>query len=109
MNAEPLKGSLITGAESEGVCPSRPSRWAWAYLPLGLAASAGVLLLFGVSWWTAFIAILLVACPAAIVVAMRVCFCKIPGLPEPGPDARRHNRATAPGACREPGGPHAAS
>jgi cytosine/uracil/thiamine/allantoin permease len=77
-------------------------------LPLGLAAGAGVLLLFGVSWWTTFIAILLVACPAAIAVAMRVCFCKISGLPEPRLDARRHNRAIAPGAGRDIGGPHAA-
>jgi hypothetical protein len=37
-----------------------------------LALSAATLLLFGVSWWTALIVILLLACPASIAMAIYV-------------------------------------
>jgi membrane protein implicated in regulation of membrane protease activity len=45
------------------------SRIAWACLPVMLALSAAVLLLFGFSWWTALGAALLLACPASAAVA----------------------------------------
>ncbi len=84
MNAHALKSSLPTSSDSNGADAPRPSPLVWACLPLGLAAGAGVLLLFGVSWWTTLLAVLFVACPAATAIAMRVCFCKTPGLPDPG-------------------------
>jgi hypothetical protein len=39
-----------------------------------LALSGAVLLLFGFSWWTALVVVLLLACPAAIAVAVHVGF-----------------------------------
>jgi hypothetical protein len=42
----------------------------WACLPVMLALSAAILLLLGVSWWTVLIAILLLACPASMAVAI---------------------------------------
>jgi len=74
-------------------------------LPLGLAAGAGVLLPFCVSWWTTFNAILLSGRHRGRDACLHL---QISGLPEPRLNARRHNRATAPGAGRDPGGPHAA-
>lgn len=41
-------------------------RATWLCLPVMLALSALVLLVFGVSWWTTLIVVLLLACPAAI-------------------------------------------
>lgn len=41
-----------------------------AYLPLALVLSGVTMFLFGVSWWTTLIVILLLACPAAIAVAL---------------------------------------
>jgi membrane protein implicated in regulation of membrane protease activity len=41
-----------------------------AYLPLALVLSGVIMFLFGLSWWTTLIVILLLACPAAIAVAL---------------------------------------
>jgi hypothetical protein len=79
-----LKSSQGPTPEPNGDGQTRPSRLAWALLPVMLLLSGAVLLLFGVSWWTTILVIVFVACPAATAVAMRICFCKMPGLPEPG-------------------------
>lgn len=49
-------------------------RLVWACLPLMLILSGTVLLLFGVSWWTALAVVLLLACPASIAIAIYMGF-----------------------------------
>lgn len=49
--------------------PRGSYRWVWACLPLMLILSGAVLLLFGVSWGTAFVVILLLSCPASMALA----------------------------------------
>jgi hypothetical protein len=41
-------------------------RWAWLCPGLGLAMAATVFYLWGVSWWTAILAALMLACPLTI-------------------------------------------
>ena len=91
MTAQLLKSSPGPAPEPNGGGQPRASRLAWACLPLMLALSAGVLLLLGVSWWTALVVVLLLACPAAMAVATHVGFRPISGLPRP-----RSRRPNAP-------------
>lgn len=60
---------------------------AWACLPVMLVLSGLVLLLFGASWWTALVVVLLLACPAAMAVAIYLGFRPFPRPPGPGPQA----------------------
>ncbi len=55
---------------SIGTHKSMQSQLFLAYLPLALVLSGVIMFLFGVSWWTTLIVILLLACPAAIAVAL---------------------------------------
>jgi hypothetical protein len=89
MNARPLQRSPDPGLEPESGKQQGPYRLAWAYLPIILALSGAVLLLFGFSWWTALVVVLLLACPAAIAMAIYVGFRPLPGLP--GPRSKRTN------------------
>jgi len=89
MSTRPLQGSPDPGLESEGGKQAGANRMAWAYLPVMLALSGALLLLFGFSWWTALVVVLLLACPAAIAVAIHVGFRPLPGLP--GPRSKRTN------------------
>ena len=41
-------------------------RWGWLCPWLGIALAAGVLMLWGLSWWTALLAALLLVCPALL-------------------------------------------
>lgn len=43
------------------------SNWLWLCPAFGVAVAAGVLIVFGFSFWTAVIAALLLVCPALIV------------------------------------------
>jgi hypothetical protein len=89
MDTRLLQGSPDPGLEPDGGKPSGATRMAWAYLPVMLALSGAVLLLFGFSWWTALVVVLLLACPAAIAVAIHVGFRPLPGLS--GPRSKRTN------------------
>lgn len=80
MNPRPLQGSPSPGIEPERSEQSGTYRMAWAWLPLALVLSGAVLLLFGVSCWTALVVVLLLACPAAIATATYIGFRPIPGL-----------------------------
>ncbi|RUW76600.1 hypothetical protein [Mesorhizobium sp. M4B.F.Ca.ET.049.02.1.2] len=87
MNTKPLQNSPDLGHEPEaGKQPPVSYRLAWACLPVMLALSGAVLLLFGVSWWTALIVVLLLACPAAIALATYAGF-----QPRPGASGRRRD------------------
>lgn len=70
MSVKSLKHSSLS-AFSDGSTRDRAKfkRVAWACLPGMLALSAGVLLLFGFSWWTALGVALLLSCPASAAVA----------------------------------------
>lgn len=46
--------------------PLSMQRWDWLCPLLGLAMAAAVLVLWGVSWWTALLAVLMLACPITI-------------------------------------------
>ena len=83
MNARPLQGSPGPGVEPEPRRQTEAYRMAWVWLPLALVLSGAVLLLFGVSWWTALVVVLLLACPAAIATATYIGFRPIPGLLDP--------------------------
>ena len=83
MGAKPLQSSPNPGLEPERQKQTRSYRMAWTWLPLTLVLSGAVLLLFGVSWWTALVVVLLLACPAAIATATYIGFRPIPGLPRP--------------------------
>lgn len=89
MNTKPLQSPPTPGLKSEGGRQTGPYRLAWAYLPVMLALSGAVLLLFGFSWWTALVVVLLLACPASIAVAIHVGFRPLPGLP--GARSKRTN------------------
>jgi hypothetical protein len=83
MSTRSVQDSPSPGLEPEPRRQSGIYRMAWAWLPLMLVLSGAVLLLFGVSWWTALIVVLLLACPAAIATAAYIGFRPIPGLPRP--------------------------
>lgn len=70
MRARSPQDSLRSGHPQEDKKDTAGYRPFWLCLPVMLALSAIVLLLFGVSWWTALIVILLLACPAATGVAI---------------------------------------
>ena len=89
MSTRPLQGSPNPGVEPEPRKQTGAYRMAWAWLPVALVLSGAVLLLFGVSWWTALVVVLLLACPAAIATAAYIGFRPIPGLPRLRP--RRPN------------------
>lgn len=59
---------------------SQPYRLVWLCLVVMLVLSGLVLLLFGVSWWTALVIVLLLACPAAMGTAIYLGFQPIAGL-----------------------------
>jgi membrane protein implicated in regulation of membrane protease activity len=71
MSTKPLHSSSRehTPRSDLGAGPYRP---VWACLPLMLALSGAVMLLFGLSWWTALVVVLLLACPASMAVAIYV-------------------------------------
>jgi hypothetical protein len=89
MNTKQLPGSPGPVVEMENRKQSGVGRMAWAYLPVMLALSGVVLVLFGFSWWTALLVVLLLACPAAIAVAVRVGSRPLPG--SEGPCSTRSN------------------
>lgn len=70
MNTRPDGKSSDPRFEPNSDRQSAAHRAAWLCLPVMLALSAAVLMLFGVSWWTALIVIVLLACPAAAGTAM---------------------------------------
>ena len=70
MRARLSQSSLSSGERPQLEEQSRPYRPFWICLPVMLVLSGLVLLLFGASWWTAFIVVLLLACPAAMGVAI---------------------------------------
>lgn len=84
MNARPLQSSTNVGREREPEKPTWPYRLVWACLPVTLVLSGVVLLLFGVSWWTAFVVVLLLGCPASMAVALYLGLRPFPRIP--GPD-----------------------
>jgi len=84
MNARPLQSSTNPGKEREAERPTGLYRLVWACLPVMLALSGVVLLLFGISWWTALVVVLLLACPVSMAVALYVGLRPFPR--NPGPD-----------------------
>ncbi len=70
MRERPLHSSPSSGQTPKLETQSGPYRPFWVCLPIMLVLSVFVLLLFGVSWWTALIVVLLLACPAAMGVAI---------------------------------------
>ena len=68
----PLRGPPDHVAEPRKKNRGNPYRLAWACLPVMLALSAATLLVFGASWWTVLIVLLLLACPASIAMAIYV-------------------------------------
>lgn len=91
MNTKPLQSSADSGHEHEAGKPSAQYRLAWACLPVMLALSGAVLLLFGVSWWTALTVVLLLACPASMATAVYFGMQPFPGAfgPRQGRGTRR--------------------
>ena len=75
-----------------GAGPPTPYRLAWACLPVMLVLSGAVLLLFGVSWWTALTVVLLLACPAAMATAAYVGFQPFPDSPRLHRDQHKRGR-----------------
>jgi len=63
---------------------SKPYRMVWMCLPVMLALSGAVLLVFGVSWWTALVVVVLLACPAAMATAIYFGFQPLPRASESG-------------------------
>lgn len=61
-------------ARRAGTASGGYHRLAWACLPLILSLIFLGLLLLGVSWWTAIIVVLLLACPAVIGLALYIGF-----------------------------------
>ena len=45
-------------------------KWGWLCPWLGILMGAGVLMIFGVHWWSALLAALMLACPAILVWGM---------------------------------------
>lgn len=78
-----MSAKLHHGSPDPGPKPEAPSTMpynlAWACLPVMLVLSGLVLLLFGFSWWTALVVVLLLACPAVIAVAIYFGFHPVPG------------------------------
>lgn len=79
MNTKQLRSHADTGSGPEAGKPPAPYRLAWACLPVMLVLSGAVLLLFGISWWTALTVVLLLACPAAMATATYVGLQPLPG------------------------------
>lgn len=65
MNTRSDENSSDPRLEPKSDKQSAAYRATWLCLPVMLALSAAILMLFGVSWWTALIVVLLLACPAA--------------------------------------------
>jgi len=84
MSTEPLQHSPDPRPASETRPRTGPYRLAWACLPVMLALGGLVLILFGVSWWTALTVILLLACPA---VMATVTYLSLQPLPRPEPES----------------------
>lgn len=78
-----MSAKLLHGSPDPEPKPEAPSTMpynlAWACLPVMLVLSGLVLLLFGFSWWTALVVVLLLACPAVIAVAIYFGFHPVPG------------------------------
>ncbi|MEK1855722.1 MAG: hypothetical protein AAAC48_28640 [Phyllobacterium sp.] len=89
MSTKPLYNSPHSGPEPEAGKQPRLYRLAWACLPAMLALSVVVLLLLGVSWWTALIVVLLLGCPAAMATAFYVGLRPFPGASGPERDHRK--------------------
>ena len=85
MSPRPQSPSPPEGVQKQGK-PVGSYRLAWASLPAMLVLSFLVLLLFGVSWWTALVVALLLACPAVIAIAAYLG--QRPAASGPGPDRR---------------------
>jgi len=87
MSTEPVQHSPDSRPASETRPRAGPYRLAWACLPVMLTLGGLVLILFGVSWWTALTVVLLLACPAVMVT---VTYLSLQPLPPPeqkdGPD-----------------------
>ncbi|RWJ75440.1 MAG: hypothetical protein EOR35_29450 [Mesorhizobium sp.] len=81
MNTKPLQSSTDAGHGPDAGRAPGPYRLAWACLPVMLALSGAVLILFGVSWWTALTVVLLLACPAAMATAAYIGFQPFPDVP----------------------------
>jgi hypothetical protein len=67
--SRPLPTSRAERTPGNEVSLGSSYRLVWACLPLMLILSGAVLLLFGVSWGTAFVVILLLSCPASMALA----------------------------------------
>lgn len=80
MSTEPLQHAPESRPASRSRSSAGPYRLAWACLPLMLALSGLVLVLFGVSWWTLLTLVLLLACPA---VMATVTYLSLQPLPTP--------------------------
>lgn len=66
---------------------SLPYYLVWACLPVMLVLSGLVLLLFGFSWWTALVVVLLLACPAVIAATVYFGSHPVPGSRWPDRDS----------------------
>lgn len=77
MSARPLQAST-----PEPTPTGRNRTWsyrlAWTYLPAMLVLSFAVVVMFGATWWTALVVVLLLACPAAIAIAIYLGFRPFP-------------------------------
>ena len=74
MMTQPLQDSSTREPVSKDGNRAWPYRLAWMYLPAMLVLSFAVVILFGATWWTALIVVLLLACPAAIAIAIYLGF-----------------------------------
>lgn len=83
MSTEPFQRSPEPRPASKMRSRAGPYRLAWACLPLMLTLGGLVLILFGVSLWTALTVILLLACPA---VMATVTYLSLQPLPRPEPE-----------------------
>ena len=57
-------------ASSEAKAPRLADRLLWLCVPIGIAAGIVILLLFGLSWWSALASAFLIACPLVVVWAL---------------------------------------
>lgn len=73
---------------------------AWACLPVMLVLSGLLLLLFGLTWWTALVVVLLLTCPAVIAVTIYFGFHPMPGYRWPDRRDRTQRHEDRPGAAR---------
>ena len=78
MSARSFQNSSTPEPAPEGSNGTISYRLAWMYLPVMLVLSFVVVFMFGASWWTALVVVLLLACPAAIAIAIYLGFRPLP-------------------------------